>query len=349
MSLDQPNTAKEKKVSLETGSVSTATTEGSTILSTTIAGASGLPGIGAPAPVRGRMRDFWRLVTQNRKVGVGIAILVFFVLVAIFGPLFVTKDPNAFVGSPLDSPSSHFWLGTTQTGQDVFAQLIVGTRSSIFWGFLTSILITLLSTTIGLTAGYFGGLVDDIFSVIINVFLVLPSLPLAIVLAAFLTNIKGDITVAVALTVTSWAWGARVLRAQTMSMRSRDYIEAARCTGESTFRILFREILPNEIAIVMSGFIGTTIYVILAAAGLEFLGLGGTTNISWGTILYWVNNNDAILQGAYWWFLPPIICLALVGTGLSLINFGVDEIANPRLRSEVRAKKPRTKNLKAVA
>jgi peptide/nickel transport system permease protein len=134
-----------------------------------------------------------------------------------------------------------------------------------------------------------------------------------------------------------------------MSMRNRDFVEAARSNGESTWRILSAEILPNEIAIVMSGFIGTTIYVILAAAGLEFLGLGNSTSLSWGTILYWVNNNDAILQGAYWWFIPPILCLALVGTSLSLINFGVDEIANPRLRSETKPKVKRVEKVKVAA
>jgi peptide/nickel transport system permease protein len=336
---------KEKKTTLETSATATATSEGSTVLSTATVGAAGLSGTSAPTATGGRMRDFWRLVTQNRKVGVGIIILAFFVLAAIIGPFLVHKDPNAFVGASLAAPSSAFWLGTTQTGQDVFAQLLVGTRTSMFWGFLTAIAITIISTVMGLVAGYFGGAIDDILSVIINVFLVIPGLPLAIVLAAFFSNIKGDFTVALALTVTSWSWGARVIRAQTMSMRNRDFVEAARSNGESTWRVLCAEILPNEIAIVMSGFIGTTIYVILAAAGLEFLGLGDTASVSWGTMLYWVNNNDAILQGAYWWFIPPILCLALVGMGLSLINFGVDEIANPRLRSEA---KPKIKNAEKV-
>jgi peptide/nickel transport system permease protein len=334
---------------LETQAPDTATTEGTAILATATVGAAGLPGIGAPTVTANRMRDFWRLVTQNRKVGVGIIILAIFMLIAIIGPFFVHKDPNAFVSSPLLPPSATYWLGTTQTGQDVFAQLLVSTRTSMFWGFLTAIAITIISTAIGLIAGYSGGLIDDILSIIINVFLVLPGLPLAIVLAAFFSTIKGDFTVALALTVTSWSWGARVIRAQTMSMRNRDFVEAARSNGESTWRILCAEILPNEIAIVMSGFIGTTIYVILAAAGLEFLGLGNTTSLSWGTMLYWVNNNDAILQGAYWWFIPPILCLALVGTGLSLINFGVDEIANPRLRSEIKPKVKPAAKVKAVA
>jgi peptide/nickel transport system permease protein len=325
------------------------TTEGTTVLSTATVGAAGQPGTGAPPATGGRLRDFWRLITQNRKVGVGVIILAISVLIAIIGPFFVHKDPNAFVGPSLSAPSSSFWLGTTQTGQDVLAQLLVGTRTSMFWAFVTAIAITIISTAIGLMAGYFGGLIDDVLSIIINVFLVIPGLPLAIVLAAFFSNLKGDFTVALALTLTSWSWNARVIRAQTMSMRNRDFVEAAKSNGESTWRILCAEILPNEIAIVMSSFIGTTIYVILAGAGLEFLGLGSPTSQSWGSMLYWVNNNDAILLGAYWWFIPPILCLALVGTSLSLINFGVDEIANPRLRSETKPKVKRVEKVKVAA
>src|SRR5437868_7115907 len=181
---------QDKNTTLEAHPTSTATTEGTAILATATVGAAGLPGIGAPSVTAGRLRDFWRLVTQNRKVGAGVILLAIFVLIAIFGPFFVHKDVNAFVSSPLLPPSASYWLGTTQTGQDVFAQLLVGTRTSMFWSFLTAIAITIISTAIGLAAGYFGGIVDDILSIIINVFLVLPGLPLAIVLAAFFTNIK---------------------------------------------------------------------------------------------------------------------------------------------------------------
>jgi peptide/nickel transport system permease protein len=292
------------------------------------------------------MHDLWRMVTQNRKVGIGVLILAFFILLAVFGPLFVHQDPNALNAGPiLGAPSAQFLFGTTQTGQNVFTQTIVSTRSSMLWGFLTALIIMAFSTAIGLVAGYFGGTVDDVLSIVINVFLVIPGLPLAIVLAAFFP--KGDLTVAFVLTVTSWSWNARVIRAQTMSMRSRDFVQAAQSSGEGFLHIIFAEILPNEIAIVMSGFIGTVVYVILAAAGLQFLGLGSVTGLSWGAMLYWVNNNDAILQGAYWWFVPPTLCIALVGTALSLINFGVDEIANPRLRKEVKPKVRRAKKVVA--
>jgi peptide/nickel transport system permease protein len=284
-----------------------------------------------------RLRDLWRLLTRNPKAFAGVCIVAFFVLVAIFGPLFIHTNPSAFSSDVLSPPDSQHLLGTTQTGQDVFAQLVTGTRVSILWGFLTGLLVTVLSISIGLVSGYFGGIVDDALSLVINVFLVLPGLPLAIVLASFLSY-KGPLTVALVITLTSWAWGARVLRAQTLSMRKRDFVEAARSSGESAFRLIFFEILPNEIAIVAAGFVSTVIYVILAEAGLEFLGLGDPNIISWGSMFYWAQNNDALLQGAWWWFLPPGLCIALLGAGLAFINYGIDEIANPRLRREPKPK-----------
>jgi peptide/nickel transport system permease protein len=211
--------------------------------------------------------------------------------------------------------------------------LVAGTRVSILWGFATGLVVTGLSVVVGLVAGYVGGVVDDVLTLLINVFLVLPGFPLAVVLAAYVP-VKGPVTVALVIALTSWAYQARVLRAQTLSMRHRDFVEAARSNGESIWRIIFAEIFPNEIAIVAAGFVSTAIYVILAAAGLEFLGLGDVTVIDWGTMFYWAQNNDALLQGAWWWFVAPGACVALLGAGLALINFGIDEVANPRLRSE---------------
>lgn len=278
-------------------------------------------------------RAVWRIFTLNRKATAGFCIVLFFVLVALFGPLFIHSDPGALSNDILVPPSAGHWLGTTQTGQDVFSQLIVGTRISIFWGFATGLVVTALSIIIGLVAGYMGGFVDDTLTLLINVFLVLPGFPLAVVLAAYLP-LKGPFTVALVIALTSWAWQARVLRAQTLSMRHRDFVEAARSVGESSWRIIFFEILPNEIGIVAAGFVGTAIYVILAAAGLEFLGLGNVSVIDWGTMFYWAQNNDALLLGAWWWYVAPGMCIALLGAGLALINFGIDEIANPRLRVE---------------
>lgn len=277
------------------------------------------------------LRRFWNALARNPKALVGLIMIGFFVLMALFGPLFNHADPNGMSVDVLLPPSPQHWLGTTQTGQDVLAQMLVGTRSSILWGFATGIVVTLLSVAIGLTAGYFGRVIDDVLSLLINVFLVLPSFPLAIVLAAYIP-FKGPATVAVVIALTSWAWNARVLRAQTLSMRNRDFVAAARSCGESAVRIIFLEIFPNELGIAAAAFISTTLYVILAAAGLEFLGLGDPGVVDWGTMFYWAQNSNALLIGAWWWFLPPGLGIALLGAGLALLNFGIDEIANPRLR-----------------
>jgi peptide/nickel transport system permease protein len=296
-----------------------------------------------------RLRDTWRLVTQNRKVSFGLLILTFFVLIAVFGPMFFPGDPNAFSADILQPPSPAHWLGTTQTGQDVLTQLVYGTRFSLTMGFLIGTLTMIISIIIGLASGYFGGLADEVLSLFTNVFLVLPTLPLAILLAAFAAY-RGPLTIVIVLVVTGWSWGARVLRAQTLSMRNRDYVEAAKANGESTLRIIFFEILPNETSIVAAEFLGTVIYAILAETGLEFLGLGDITSTSWGTMLYWAGNNDALLLGAWWWFLPPGLCIAVLGAGLAFINFGIDEVANPRLRREPMPKHAKlSKSRKAAA
>src|SRR5260370_3087795 len=198
----------------------------------------------------------WRAVANwlavNPKVAFGLGIVGFFVLVTILVPIVVQHNPNAFSSNVRHPPSVRHWLGTTQTGQDVFAQVVVGTRVSVLLGFGAGFLATVVSVVIGLAAGYFGGLVDDMLSLFINIFLVIPALPLAVVLAAYFP-FRGPLPVAIIVTMTGWAWGARVLRAQTLSMRRREFVQAARASGENTFRIIFADILPNDISILAPG------------------------------------------------------------------------------------------------
>ncbi len=300
---------------------------------TTYVSPTGLP-LNTPPYLRffNGLRNLWIRITINRKVALGAGIVGFFVLVAIVGPLFIRQDPNTLSTLSNAAPSSKHLLGTTTLGQDIFSQLVVGTRTSIFWGFLTGFLVTMVSVVVGLIGGYFGGVIDEILSLLTNVFLVLPALPLAIVLASYFP--RGPLTISLVITFTSWAWGARVLRSQTLSMRSREFVTAARASGESVWRIIFFEIFPNEISIVAANFVSTTLYVILAEASLEFLGLGDATTVSWGSLFYWAQKDDALFLGMWWWFVPPGLCIALLGAGLALINNGIDEIADPRLRSE---------------
>jgi peptide/nickel transport system permease protein len=300
---------------------------------------------GAPLSSRatpGFLSNVWDILSHNKKVLAGTIIVFFFILVAILGPLLVHGNPATVTEDILQPPSATHLLGTTDQGQDVFDQLIVGTRSSIFWGILTGVLVTVLSVIVGLVGGYTGGVVDEVLSLISNVFLILPGLPLAIILAAYFP-VKGDLTVAFVIIITSWSWQARVLRAQTLSMRNRDFVIASRASGESSWRIIFYEILPNELAIIVAGLISTVIYVILAAAGLEFLGLGSSSSVSWGTMFYWAQSDGALVDGAWWWFLPPGISIALLGIALALINFGIDEISNPRLKTRFKKVQAREK------
>ena len=276
--------------------------------------------------------NIWRTMTQSRKVTAGSAIVGFFIVVGLFGPLIITTNPNATGPLFIAHPSAAHWLGTTVVGEDIFSQLINGTRTSVFWGLGTGLVVTLLSVLVGLVSGYFGGWIDDLLTLLTNVSLVLPSIPLAIVLAAYFP--RGPLTISLVIVVTNWAWQARVLRSQTLSMRNREFVVAARASGEHTWRIIFFEIFPNEIGLVVAGFVSTTIYVILAWAALEFLGLGDGSIPSWGSILYWAQQAGALGGSLWWWFVPPGACIAILGAGLSLINFGIDEIADPRLRSE---------------
>jgi peptide/nickel transport system permease protein len=182
------------------------------------------------------------------------------------------------------------------------------------------------------TAGYFGGWIDDALSLAVNVLLVVPAMPLAIVMAAYLG--PGTLTVGLVLIGTGWAWNARVLRVQTLSLRERDYVLAARVGGEPHWRIIFIEMLPNMGPILLTQLVGATTYAIGAQVGLEFLGLGDVGSVTWGSNLYWASNDQALLTGAWWTFVPTGTCIALVGFALSLLNTSVDEATNPALRVE---------------
>jgi peptide/nickel transport system permease protein len=274
---------------------------------------------------------WWDAIRRDRKATVGAILLGFFVFVGLLGPLFV-GDPDALVGIPLQPPSSQHWLGTTGQGQDVLAQLVVGTRVSLAIGFAVGLVVVLVGALVGVTAGYFGGRVDGLLSLLFNVFLVIPGLPLAIVIAAYLPS--GPLTLGFVLVVTGWAWNARVLRAQTLSQRRRDFVAAAVVAGESNFRIVTREILPTMTSLLVAQTIGSTVYAIGAQVGLEFLGLGDVSAVTWGTNLYWAQNDAALLTGAWWTFAPTGLCVALVGFALTMLNSGFDEITNPRLQLE---------------
>lgn len=268
---------------------------------------------------------------SNWKSRLGLIILAIFVLVAIFAPLLApygaTQD-----GFPRNADSSpEHWFGTTAAGEDVLSQLIYGARVSVLVGFIAGLLSTVVAVLIGLSWGYIRGFGAEVVNFFVNLFLVIPGLPLMIVIAAYLQN-GGLVMIVTVIVITGWAWGARVLRSQTQSLRSRDFVTASRFSGDSSFRVVFSEILPNMTSLITGSFFGAATAAILAEAGLEFLGLGDSSIVSWGTILYWAQNSNALLTGQWILLFAPGLCIALLAMSLTLINFGVDAISNPRLR-----------------
>ena len=288
---------------------------------------------------RGRGRDsLLRGLLSNGKAVAGLIILVIFAAVALLAPVIAPGDPTLIQGLGAQPPSPQNLLGTTSKGQDVLALNIWGARSSLFVGFTVGILATLVGLLVGLASAYLGKTVDNLLSLVTNVFLLLPGLPLLVILAAFLPQGLG--TVIIVLVITGWAGSARVLRAQALSIRGKDFVAAAQVTGEPPIRIMFREILPNMASIVMSTLLACVIFGIGAQAGLEFLGLGDISTVSWGTNLYWASNDGALLTGSWWVFVPPGVSIALIAFALALVNYGVDETTNPRLRKPRRRVSP---------
>ncbi len=273
----------------------------------------------------------WADFRHNPRAVAGASILTVFVVIALLAPLIVPYSPTYILFTPNLAPSTQHWFGTTVNGQDILSQVIWGTRESLFVGFICATLISVIQLIMGVFAGYVGGVFDTLATGITNVFLVLPSLPLLIILAAYLQGGSVFVLIAV-IVVTGWAWGAKVLRAQAIALRDRPFIQAARVSGESRWHIVLTHVVPNMLGIIFSNFFGAALFSVLAEAGLEFIGLGNINDVTWGTMLYWAQEGQAILLGQWVWLLVPGLCLALLGTAFGLLNFAVDEIANPRLR-----------------
>ncbi|MDL5350974.1 ABC transporter permease [Microbacterium sp. zg-YB36] len=269
---------------------------------------------------------------RNRKSLTGLIILGIFVLVAVFGDLIAPYGPLDKDYTALkQAPSWAHLLGTTHMGEDVFSQLVYGTRGVLLVGFLAGILATAAAVAVGVASGMLAGWRSESLSALTNVFLVLPGLPLMIIIASQYDD-PSLFLIAGVLALTGWAWGARVLRAQTMSLRDRDFVRAARANGEPLWRIITVEMLPNLMAIIASSFVGTVTAAVLGLTTLAFIGIIPITNLNWGTILFWAQQNGAF-PDYWWWYVPAGLCIAMLGMALSLINFGIDEYVNPRLRS----------------
>ncbi len=285
----------------------------------------------------GTAGNLGRALLGNRKAMAGSVLLAFFAFCALFPRVLAADNPNAEIYARGAAPSAAHLLGTTSYGQDVFAQLIWGTRQSLVIALVVGGLATVLSVAIGVTAAYLGGIADDLLSLFTDVFLVIPAFPLIVVIAAYSKN-GGDTILIAVLVATGWSYGARQLRSQALSLRSRDFLVAAKLRGERRWRIIVFEILPTMTSLIVANFLGAALYAVLAAAGLQFIGLGNPSSMSWGTMLYWAENNEALQAGMPLWAIMPGIAIAMLGGAFSLLNFAFDEIGNPALRPVRRAR-----------
>src|SRR3954453_13148577 len=274
------------------------------------------------------------LLLSNPKARFGLMLIGFIVLAAVIAPWVSVDNPTDFnILATRQAPSWHHLFGTTDQGSDIFSQVMLGTRRSLLLGFAAAVLATALASTLGILAAYSGGIVDEIVNFLTNIFLVVPTIPLLIVISSYL-KARGMTTMILVLGLTLWAFEARILRGQALSLKNRDFIHAAKTSGESTWRIVFGELMPNMISRIAAAFVLVFYIALLVDAGLEFLGLGDSAHVSWGIVLYWAQVHSTGLQGEWWPFFFPGAALAFTVLGLVLMLAGIDEISNPRLRTE---------------
>jgi len=275
----------------------------------------------------------WRSFLTNRKANFGLGLFVLLLLMSVFPSLFTgVKDPTAPAQFDVRLlPSGAHWLGTTSQGQDIWALFVYGAREPLIIAVVAGGLATLISVLVGVSAAYLGGVADDVISFVTNVVLVIPTFPLVIVLSAYAGHPNLTVMIAV-LVATGWSYGANQMRAQALSLRNRDFLESARVRGERRSYIIVFEMLPTMVSLVIANFLGAALYSVMAAAGLQFLGLGDPNANGWGTMLYWADSQSALESGVQWWAIAPAVGIAALGVAFALMNYAFDEISNPALR-----------------
>ena len=277
-----------------------------------------------------RFRGFWALYRQSRMGMFGLILVMAFIAVALAAPWVAPYDPRALVGKPFERPGEDHVLGTDQVGRDIYSQLIWGSRVSLMVGLFASAFSVAIGTAIGLVSGYLRGPIDTVMMRITDLFITLPNIPLMLILAAIIGRSVWNIILVIA--VTGWTGTARMVRAQTLSIKERPYVEAARSVGARDSQIMFRHILPNIIPLIFANAIVGIVNAILAESGLSFLGLGDPTKPSWGLILRHANEVGAMATGRLWFIIPPGICIMLIAIGFAFSSYSLDQILNPRLR-----------------
>jgi peptide/nickel transport system permease protein len=306
------------------------------------------PGPGPLVPAAGRsrspaLRALSRIVTairSNRKATWGFVLLVLFCLVGAFPGLIAHDQPNAMAYPTALGPSAKHLLGTTGLGQDMFAQVIWGARPVLLIAFGAGIAATGIAVLIGVAAAYLGGFWDSVLNLLTDVLLVIPLFPLLIIIAGYLHS-AGTLVMIVVITVTGWSYTARQLRSQALSLRKRDFLEAARVRGERPLYIIAVEIIPTMTSLIVASFLTNALYAVLFSTSLQFIGLGDPNQVSWGTMLRAAENNEAFQTGQALWIIAPGLCIVGLGAAFALLNYAFDEIGNPALRPLRQTKKAR--------
>jgi len=289
---------------------------------------------------------FFRAIRRNGKATTGAILLAVFVVLALFPGLFAHDDPNAEIYPRNLGPSAQHLFGTTGLGQDLYAQAVYGTRQVLLIAFGAGLFTTLIAAAVGVAAAYLGGAWDGTLNLLTDVLLVIPLFPLLIVIAAYVHN-SGTVVLIAVLTFTGWSYTARQLRSQALSLRNRDFLAAAKARGERATYIIAVEILPTMSSLLVAAFLTNALYAVLFASSLQFIGLGDPNTNSWGTMLYWAQNNEALQAGYYLQALVPGAAIALLGAAFALLNYAFDEITNPTLRP-VRGRQ-RTRRLEGLS
>ena len=284
-----------------------------------------------PAPADHALARIGRAVRSNRKAAIGTAIMAVFVLISLFPGVIAHDDPELDAYKPRLGLSAAHLLGTNQYGQDLFSQLVYGTRTVMLIAIVVGLATTAIAVIVGVAAAYLGGLWDSSLGVITDVLLVIPLFPLLIVISAYAHGAT-TVVMIISITATSWSYTARQLRSQALTLRSRDFLEAARVRGERRLYIIVVEVIPTMTSLIVASFLTNALYAVLFSSSLQFIGIGDPNAVSWGTTLYWAQNNAALETGQALWAIAPGVCIALLGTGFALLNYAFDEIGNPALR-----------------
>jgi peptide/nickel transport system permease protein len=268
--------------------------------------------------------QFWKIYSQRKTAVVGLIIVFVFVLAVALAPYISPYSPTLKTGAKFSAPSLAHPLGTNDIGVDILSELIYAGRVSLMVGIIAATLVVATGSIVGLVSGFFGGVVDEVLMRITDTVITLPRLPLMIVMAAYMK--PGVWTIIFVYAVVGWASLARQVRSQVLSVRESTFIEASRAIGTSNTRIITGHILPNVIGIIIANGVMEIMYAILTEAGLSFLGFGNPTTPSWGTMLHFAQIQGAFLLGAWWWIIPPGLCIALICCGFQFIGTAFNDL-----------------------